>query len=69
MSRDSERYTKWHTSERSHARMLRFDWLIRRVGSWLGCVNTDVRARGESLRPRLVSPRTLCTTSRRDTEL
>jgi len=26
-------HTKWHASVRSHARMLRFDWLIRGVGT------------------------------------
>lgn len=57
------RYTKWHASERSHARMLRFDWLIRRVGSCVASIRMCAEGWAPSFRPFSFTPH--CTTLRR----
>lgn len=54
---DSVAYKMARVSERSHARMLRFDWLIRRVGSCVASIRMWARE-GEAHDP-LASPHTV----------
>jgi len=64
--RDSVAYKMARVSERSHARMLRFDWLIRRVGSCVASIR--MCARGGWTSGSRPSRFTLhCTTPRTDT--
>lgn len=56
--RDSVAYKMARVSKRSHARMLRFDWLIRRVGSCVASIRMCARG-GEGGEPRAHDPLSL----------
>jgi len=56
-------HTKWHASVRSHARMLRFDWLIHGVGTPFAVASIRMCARAGAPRPRPVP--SLCAVQRR----
>lgn len=57
--RDSAAYKMARVSERSHARMLRFDWLIRRVGSCVASIRMCAREGEPWARDPLASPHTV----------
>lgn len=63
---DSRAYKMARVSERSHARMLRFDWLIRRVGSCVASIRMCAREGEPWAHDPLASPHTvpLCVRTR-----